>query len=222
MTNMYEWITEKNINPLRGRCLHECSYCYALNSPRPGMKLKYSGPIMLDEKVLKSKVSGGTRFLCSCNDLFAEGVKEEYITDIINWAARQKTTWAVQTKNPKNELFLHLIKQTPDNFLVGTTIETNRDTSEFSKAPHPKDRVVKGLDYVTIEPIMDFDLLELVEMIKEIEPRFINIGADSRPPRQRDLPEPSKPKVLQLIQQLEQFTEVRQKKNLKRILDGVK
>ena len=46
-------------------------------------------------------------------------------------------------------------------------------------------------------------------------PDFVNIGADSK---NNGLPEPSKEKVLELIDRLNEFTEVRNKKNLKRIL----
>jgi protein gp37 len=221
--NMYDWITAPNCNPLAGRCLHECSYCYALNDPKPGMKSKYTGPIRLDEKVLASKVKGGTRFLCSCNDLFAEGVPKEYIAAILDWAEQQTTvTWAIQSKNSSDSLFKDMMDCSPTNFIWGTTMETNRDTSKFSKAPPPIARVVRGLDYVTIEPIMAFDLDQLCGMIWEIKPKFVNIGADSRPAKDRDLPEPSKEEVLALIAELEKFTEVRIKSNLKRIIGGVK
>lgn len=214
MSNMYDWITEKNVNPLAGRCLHECEYCYVEPMKiRPASNKKYSGPIRLDEKVLASTIKGGTRFLCSCNDLFAAGVPENIILDIIDWAARQDTTWAIQTKNPGHELFRHLIKNKPANFVLGATIETNRDIS-ISKAPLPKDRVIAGLDYVTIEPIMDFDMIELVAMVKAINPRFVNVGADSGG---NDLPEPSAEKIEALIAALEAITEVRRKPNLVRI-----
>ena len=71
--------------------------------------------------------------------------------------------------------------------------------------------------YITIEPIMDFDLPEFITMIKHCKPRQVNIGADSSPKHNR-LPEPPKEKILELIAKLETFTKVVQKKNLKRLL----
>jgi protein gp37 len=216
--NMYDWITAPNCNPLAGRCLHECSYCYALNDPKPGMKSKYSGPIRLDKKVLASSIKGGTRFLCSCNDLFAEGVPKEYIAAILDWAEQQTTvTWAIQTKNPRHDLFANMLRCTPINFILGTTMETNREIPG-TKAPQPLNRFQYGLDYVTIEPIMGFDIDIFPVWLKAMAPRFVNIGADSRPAKDRDLPEPSKEEVLALIAELEKFTEVRIKSNLKRII----
>ena len=71
--------------------------------------------------------------------------------------------------------------------------------------------------YITIEPIMDFDLPEFIKMIKSCNPIQVNIGADSSPKR-NNLSEPSKGKILALIEELEQFTTVVQKKNLARLL----
>lgn len=233
---MYAEITAKNINPLRGRCLHaptlpeppekppKTHYCYVMNSKRPNMIKKYSGSIKLDEKILSSNVKGGTRFLCSCNDLFAEGVPKEYIAEIIDWAERQNTvTWWLQTKNPRHEMFRDLIQCKPLNLVLGTTIETNRDYAKehgCANAPTPQNRFQYGLDYVTIEPIMDFDIDIFIKWLKLMAPKFVNIGADSRPTKDRDLPEPSAAKTMELIAQLKTFTEVKIKPNLKRILEG--
>ena len=76
----------------------------------------------------------------------------------------------------------------------------------------PSDYVTK---YVTIEPIMDFDLLQLVHLIKHCRPKQVNIGADSGG---NNLPEPSKARILLLINMLKDFTIVKQKKNLNRLL----
>ncbi len=69
--------------------------------------------------------------------------------------------------------------------------------------------------YVTIEPILDFDLPEFVEMLKSCEPIQVNIGADSQ---HKGLPEPPIEKVLQLIDELQKFTTIHNKVNLKRLL----
>jgi len=69
--------------------------------------------------------------------------------------------------------------------------------------------------YLTIEPIMDFDLDKLVRIIKTAKPKQVNIGADTG---NNGLPEPSKEKVLQLIEEIEKFTTIHNKNNLKRLL----
>jgi hypothetical protein len=69
--------------------------------------------------------------------------------------------------------------------------------------------------FVTIEPVMDFDLDNMVKLVRQCRPKQVNIGADTGHNR---LPEPSKEKVVELIVALEEFTIVNQKSNLKRIL----
>jgi hypothetical protein len=62
---------------------------------------------------------------------------------------------------------------------------------------------------------MDFDLSRIVAMIKRCNPQQVNIGADTG---HNNLPEPPKEKILELISALEEFTTVKQKTNLKRLL----
>jgi hypothetical protein len=65
--------------------------------------------------------------------------------------------------------------------------------------------------YITVEPVMDFDLGKFTEIIKACSPRQVNIGADSGNNR---LPEPPKEKILKLVKELCRFTEVKVKSNL--------
>ena len=69
--------------------------------------------------------------------------------------------------------------------------------------------------FVTIEPILDFDLDEIIALIKHCEPKQVNIGADSG---NNHLPEPSKEKLFKLIEALKEFTVIDQKRNLSRLL----
>lgn len=219
--DMYEEVDGPNENPLAGKCPHGCIYCYVETKlkPRwPNMRAKYSGPIRLDAKVLKKRIKSGTVFLCSCNDLFAKGVPGERIMDTIDWAARQGCAWIIQTKNPRHPLFMHLIKCKPGNFLLGTTMETNRDAAAISKAPAPVERAISGLDFVTIEPIMDFDLGPFADILIAMKPKWVWIGADTAG---CGLPEPDAAKTLKLIRSLEAAgIEVRRKKGLRRIMEN--
>ena len=63
---------------------------------------------------------------------------------------------------------------------------------------------------------MEFDLKQMINLIKRCNPEQVNIGADSGG---NNLQEPPKEKVLELIFELEKFTKVKQKKNIKRILN---
>ena len=65
---------------------------------------------------------------------------------------------------------------------------------------------------------MDFCLNLLVRIIKVAEPKWVNIGANTN--KKVSLPEPPPGKVKDLIEALSEFTEVKVKSNLKRLLYG--
>jgi hypothetical protein len=156
-------------------------------------------------------------FVGSSCDMFADGIPEQWVIATLSKAEHSDNQYLFQTKNPSriNDNVL------PRNSVVCTTIETNRWYQDIMKnCPPPYQRAAGMLcidvpKYLTIEPIMDFDLNEFVEIIESIHPEQVNIGADSGG---HGLPEPPKKKVVELIQALEGFTTVHQKSNLQRLL----
>lgn len=219
--NMYPWVTHTHA-ALGGECPHRCSYCYVEN-PRWGRAPKYTGEVRLIESEMKTRFGEGkTIFVENCNDLFADGVPDLFISRILQHCADwPKNTYVFQSKNPTRITHFGL----PINHIIGTTIETNRDVSKYSKAPTPEKRyegmlAVDGSlpvqTFVTIEPIMDFDLEPLLSMIVGIAPDFVNIGADSKG---RGLPEPTGRRVRQLVRSIQAYgIEIREKHNLERLL----
>ena len=208
--NMYEWITH-TYNTIKGACYHDCSYCYM----KKWGKLK---PVRFDEKELKTDLgSGNFIFVGSSCDMWAEDIPDEWILKTIDYCNKFDNKYLFQTKNPSriNDKFL------PSESVICTTIESNRwygDIMQNSPYPYQRALGMYCIDlpkYLTIEPILDFDLESFVEMIKSIEVVQVNIGADSG---NNSLPEPPKEKILELITELERFTIVKQKKNLKRLL----
>lgn len=127
-----------------------------------------------------------------------------------------------QSKDPMR--FQLFMDDFPERIILGTTIESNR-ANEYSKAPsiyHRMNglRTLSDCGYetmISIEPIIDFDLPEMIEIIKTAKPWFVSIGADSK---RNYLPEPSKEKTETLISELSTFTNVKIKENLRRILNG--
>lgn len=217
-SNMYNWI-DKTYNPLAGECSHKCSYCWVNNLKKrsPEIMKKYSGEPRLDKNTLKKKVPRGTHFLCSCNDLFAD-VQDNIIMEILRWANNQDCQWVIQTKDPYR--MLNYIPWLPKNCIVGTTIETNRDVTHISKGIHPETRakcisMVDRERFLTIEPIMSFDLELFLELIKLAKPNWVNVGCDSK---NNHLPEPSAAEVQLLIEGIKKLgIEIRKKANLERL-----
>ena len=216
-------------NPLAGKCEHGCSYCYVsdLKERFPNMMKKYSGNMRLDKKVLKGNTGKGkVIFVCSCTDLFAENVPKSVIKTIIDECVKyQDNQYLFLTKNPGR--MRSYINMMPRNSVLATTIETNRQDliNKYSKAPSIVERV-KGMkslrgvrtfqDFdttISLEPLMQFDLEQLVAIVKEINPTYVSIGADSM---KNDLEEPSPRKVGGFINELKKITEVRKKSNLER------
>nr|WP_319265362.1 DUF5131 family protein [uncultured Draconibacterium sp.] len=227
--NMYEWVTH-TWNPLAGECPHRCSYCSTNKLMRyTGIKNKYTGEPRLEEKELKTNLgSDNFIFVAAQNDLFAEAIPADVIRRILTYCARFSNKYLFQTKNPRRLLQFQYELDLLD-FSICTTIETNRHyTTQMRNCPLPEDRAhwmneivhefrwyfPNNKTYVTIEPIMDFDLDELDFLIETCLACQVNIGANSG---SNNIPEPSKEKVLQLIKKLEKHTKVKLKSNLKRI-----
>jgi len=187
----------------------------------PVIKAKYSGELRLDENaMLKDLGSGNTIFVCAQNDLFAEQVKHNQIHTILNYCKIfPENTYFFQSKNPVR--MIDYIHNFPKGSILCTTIESNRDNLSC-EAPGMNSRA-HAIRYlkrffktaITIEPIVDFDLNEFGELIKYANPDKINIGGDSK---HNHLPEPSKEKILALIDELQKFTVIDRKTNLKRLL----
>lgn len=209
--NMYDWVSH-TWNPIKGICSHDCVYCYMKKFPQK--------PIRLEEKeLLENLGEGNTIFVGSSTDMWAKDVPDEWIKKVLAKCRNfEGNTYLFQTKSPHR--FWKFSGEFPRNTIFGTTLETNRDTVEYSKAdPYSRaSNMQEGFmerKMVTIEPIMDFDLEPFVEMIKAIKPEWVNIGADSK---NHNLPEPSRGKVDALIIELLKFTEIKKKHNLNRLV----
>ena len=210
--NMYDWL-DFTWNPIQGICPHACEYCY--------MKKFKQYPIRLDEKELKTDLGCGNKiFAGSSTDMWAENIPSRWISLSLMHADQYPNTYFYQSKNPKRFNDFDIF---PHNML-GTTIETNRNDYDcaFSVAPMINERfaVMRNLKklhkktFITIEPIMDFDVIDFAKELHYCQPDFVNIGADSK---NHGLPEPSWDKVQALINELEKFTVIKVKSNLDRL-----
>jgi len=211
--NMYPFVTH-TWNPIKGKCSHDCVYCYMKRFPQK--------PIRLDERELKTDLGKDNYiFVGSSTDMFAQDVPESWIMDVIT---RCSIAWPwndylFQSKNPLR--FYDFNEWFPQFVVLGTTIETNRLNYDlYSKnTPDVYARSAalstwRGGKMVTIEPIIDFDLGAMMALVMRCNPKWVNIGADSQG---HNLPEPPAGKVRELIEELGKFTEVKLKANLKRL-----
>jgi DNA repair photolyase len=213
-SNMYQFI-DATWNTCKGLCPHLCAYCFC---KRWGKQ----SPLHFDAKELKTDLGEGNFiFVGSGCDMFAQDIPNDWIVDTLRTCDWYNNRYLFQSKNPARiAKYLDYISMP---FVVCTTLETNRWYPDIMRnAPKIEDRV-KGMElfkakkYVTIEPIMDFDLEPFVELVKRCEPEQVNIGADSGG---NELPEPTMDKVLELVDCLKRFTVIAQKRNLNRLMKG--
>lgn len=210
--NMYDFVTH-TWNTVKGQCYHDCSYCYM-------KRWGNQKPVRFDESELKTDLGENNFiFVGSSNDMFAENIPNDWILNTLTKCNWYYNKYLFQSKNPSR--IDNYINDITRPFYICTTIETNRYYFEhMGNSPTP---IVRSLGmeilrtkqkYVTIEPIMDFDLIPMIELIKRCEPVQVNIGADSG---NNNLPEPSWDKIKKLKEELSKFTIIANKRNLERL-----
>lgn len=212
---MFKFIT-CTWNPLGGACPYECKYCWARKLAKDRKMQKYLGKPRLIETELKRKFKPDDFvFVQDMSDLFAEGVDWSDRYAVFNHVGRfPQTKFLLLTKNP--DAYLGIIGG-QNNCVLGATIETNRHYGDITLAPTTLERLeaMEGLcmrydipRFVSIEPIMDFDLDEFVGKLTVIAPWGIAVGYDNY---NNCLLEPPLAKTLKLIEELEKFTTVYRK-----------
>jgi len=190
-TNMYK-LSLSQWSPFAG-CRHDCTYCKSSfqrqlkrwakkNCPRCYDFVPHTHPERLGQSLPNTRYMQFI-FTCSSGDI-ACCDDTQYLEKIVD-TIRQKPnkTFLMQSKDPKT--FNRTIF--PDNVILGTTLETNRDElgEAISKAPMPSQRyrdfieVRHDLKMVTIEPVMDFDMDVMVDWIENINPCMVWLGYDS-------------------------------------------
>ena len=220
--NMYPWVSH-TWNPIKGHCQFECPYCYVKAS---GRLKQYQEPCHLVEKeLLTSLGKDRTIFVGSMGDMWGPWVEYEWIQRVLGRCTEFKNTYIFQSKNPGRFIYFAPWLGSLNLVYLGTTIETDRYPAGFqTNAPsidariysmHNLSRESRVKTFVTIEPIMKFNLKALLDNIRFMNPDFVTIGADSKG---HGLVEPTWAEVQRLIENLGLMEiEIRQKKNLDRL-----
>ena len=220
--NMYPWVTHMHTH-LRGKCPHGCSYCYA-RLPVRGHAPLQQGPLRFEGRELGVRYGEGkTIFMEHKNDLFAQGVPVECIVRVLHHClAYPNNTYVFQTKNPLR--MLHYVPVMPPDVILGCTIESDAFIQPaIGNTLRPGYRAdamaniadMGKLTFVSIEPVMKFDLASFMLLLQMAAPKWISIGADSKG---FHLPEPTEQEIVALVAFLkQQQVEVRLKSNLRRL-----
>jgi len=216
--NMYRQSVE-SWNPFVG-CEYDCAYCVSSFKRQMKRRKKHCldcynfKPHFHPERLNNSLPrTDGNDFIFCCDMGDVAFCEPDWMQQIL---ARIKKlpdrTFLIQSKNPS----IFRGYQFPENVLLGTTIETDRDNlyQGISSAPLPSQRyrammkLRHSRKIVTIEPILDFDVEILEEWISNIGPETCYVGYDSK---KNYLPEPELSKVKALMKKLKETTNVRAK-----------
>jgi DNA repair photolyase len=201
-------------NPISGRCIHNCFYCYVRRYWNMMDKVKHdSSKLQLKEHYLTDNLGeNNCIFVGSSSDMWANNVPTEWIQKVLSHCLKYPNNkYLFQSKNPYR--FIELLNDKikfPADSTFATTVETNREKlikqyTDVNIMPLQRVNTIWGLKYrgcktqITIEPIMDFDLDKLVELITIASPDTLVIGADSK---RHNLQEPSSEKVVDLTTNL--------------------
>ena len=177
-------------NPIAG-CTHDCLYCWA-----KALNDKWKKPFtpVFREVYLKDKMpnDGSWIFIGSMGDVFCSGVPDEWIHKLLDFIKKDKSNnvFLLQTKNPgrfHEENISYDLEEIKDKVILGTTLETNWDTSDWSKAPPPYERAYSLINkkrdgfktFLSLEPLAEFDNKFMQGWIKRIDPEAIEIGLEN-------------------------------------------
>jgi hypothetical protein len=205
-------------------CKFDCVYCWARSLITTRMKdtPKYKDclfePTFHRKELEKHFGKNDFVFVAPMGDIaFCPSANIDEL--LIRCARYYPTKFLFCTKNPAT----YQKWEVTDNVYLGATIETNRPyPNTISKAPQPSLRgaIMASLEdcrkFISIEPVMDFDLVAFCNMIYDIKPEIVEIGADNYG---HNLPEPSAYYIDKLIEfmTLHGITVV-QKQGLERLL----
>ena len=208
MSRMFKTVT-RTWNVFKG-CRFECTYCNARKMAETRLKNspRYRDgfiPRLVMEELGRRFRPGEFIFVGYMGDI-SFGTRDEVgfiLAQTVEFFS--ETSFLFCSKNPAVYFSWELTY--PGNLYLGTTIETNRDYG-LSKAPPPFERfrAMTGLrhtkKFVSIEPVMDFDLDILVGWMRQIKPDIVEIGADNY---HNHLSAPAWEKVEALLESLRKF-----------------
>jgi len=160
----------------------------------------FSDRVYRVERVISVVLTGDISF---CDPAFVDR-----IVDVMRNDKKEDRVFLMQSKNPA--WFTNILHKLPENVVLMTTIETNRDSgySRVSKAPLPNQRFQDFLQLawprkaMVMEPILDFDLNVILQWVTALKPEAIFIGLVTKG-RKLNLQQPTPPQVQQLHSNLQ-------------------
>ena len=202
MTRMFQSVTE-TWNCYVG-CRFDCDYCWARTLALTRLKHlpRYQDgftPHLVERELYRKLPSGGFVAVSLMGDI-AWATERELVRILKVIQNHPLTEFLLCTKDPS--IYTSPVFATAGKHVYfGTTIESNRPYPG-TKAPATKDRaeelghLAHPHKFLSIEPIMDFDVPAMLAWLESIHPDIIEIGADNYG---HHLPEPPQDKIETLL-----------------------
>lgn len=176
---MFPFIT-RTWNPVK-YCSHNCTYGWC---PRYLDK----EPTLRENRMHQRFLTNDFVFVCDCGDLFCPEIPDEWITRVIRVTNENpQATFLFLTKAPS--WMYDWVKDMGLNCIIGATIESDANYPSLSKAEPQKMRLqyMKAIHdkypqkrlFVSIEPVLDFDLVCFELLLERLEPWAVAIGYDN-------------------------------------------
>lgn len=138
---------DMTLNPIKGRCLGGCWYCYY--SGKKGMlnRFKQDPKIRLDLTVFNNLPKKSKRiFLCSTHELFGDWISSEWRDWIFSGIKLYpQHTFQILTKFPQN-----IDREMPENVWLGVTITLSIDEWRLNYLKKAK----ANIKFVSVEPML--------------------------------------------------------------------
>ncbi len=199
------------VNPVGVKCPYNCLYCWARRLIDRAHFTKYqTSTATLDTPLLnKPYVAGQFIFVEDLSDLCNPLVPDDMLQKVITFLPKKHpdTRFLFSTKNPRR----YFKFSWPPNAMLGATIESNRNYPQYSNAPRQIERLFAMYDayeawsgglktFISVEPILDFDLDVFAYWLERIRPWGVAVGYDNYGNK---LVEPRLAKTEELIKALE-------------------
>ena len=207
MSRMFKTVTRTW--PIFSGCRFGCTYCWArpLIEGRLAHLPKYKNgfePTFHAEELRCTFKPGDFVGVALMGDIsFATAWELDAIVEVIR--RFPQTSFLLQTKDPAS--FWRLESLHLNTIYYGTTIESNLcNVANLAPAPVLRCQAMRSLKvphkFLSIEPILDFELPGLVEWVQAIGPEIVEVGADNY---NNHLREPPWSKVETLLAELRKF-----------------
>jgi len=169
---------------------YNCTYCWASSMKNRYKWAKYLGEYRwIDKEFLVRYNQDDFTFVCDMIDIGR--LPTPLLIEFFNWLSDQPGKILTLTKNPKiyAQLYTRGI-EISKNIYLGATVESNENYPSISKAPNQFDRLYwmntlsmlaefENRLFISIEPVLDFDLKTFETDIYRIKPWAVAIGYDN-------------------------------------------